>query len=155
MRLPLRPRVLRPCGFTKPPLCLVSLALRVCGHGWCRHHRGSSQALRAASRVVGPPTPGRLLRPASAACGVFPLGAHRQVLPKSNSRATKDQRACTALHAVPRPAHLIAIYLVAACARYTKAIGFICARPLAHQPHPSSKARVQQRCQTVKAYPEP
>ena len=37
-------------------------AIGVCGHGWGRHHRGSGQALRAASRVVGPPTPGRLLR---------------------------------------------------------------------------------------------
>ena len=31
-------------------------AIGVCGHGWCRHHRGSSQALRAVCRV-GPAHP--------------------------------------------------------------------------------------------------
>lgn len=77
-------------------------AIGVCGHGWGRHHRGSGQALRAASRVVGPPTPGRLLRPASALRASRPVLTDRPSL-KSNSRAANSRRptACTALRAVP------------------------------------------------------
>ena len=66
-------------------------AIGVCGHGWGRHHRGSGQALRAASRVVGPPTPGRLLRPASALRASRPVLTDRPSL-KSNSRAANSRR---------------------------------------------------------------
>ena len=121
VRLPLRTRPLRPSGLPNPryvlrPLpCACGLlltacsnkphaeaAIGVCGHGWGRHHRGSGQALRAASRVVGPPTPGRLLRPASALRASRPVLTDRPSL-KSNSRAANSRRptACTALRAVP------------------------------------------------------
>lgn len=75
----------------------------VCGHGWGRHHRGSGQALRAASRGEGPPTPGRLLRPASAASRL-PARCSQTGPPLSQTAGSQQPQptACTALRAVPQ-----------------------------------------------------
>ena len=139
---PLRPQALRPCGFTKPPLCLAPLALRVwhvarlavapshtpdihgvCGHGcavttgilarrFAQHHKFKARPPRAVC-CAGL----QQLR-------VFPPRTRRQALPK-----------------VKQPGNQQPARRYAPCSSSGT------------QPQPSLLARVQQRCQAVKAKP--